>query len=58
MVPTGGATCALFVMFLILFVAWFLGAVIVYHVSEPRVRLVAATDTLDYCLSGDVTQER
>lgn len=36
----------------------FLGAVIVYHVSAPRVCLVATTDTLDYCLSGDVTQER
>lgn len=38
--------------------AVFLGAVIVYHVGASRVRLVAATDTLDYCLSGDVAQER
>ena len=31
--------------------------VLVYHVSAPRVRLVAATDTFPYCLSGDVAQE-
>lgn len=31
---------------------------LVYHVSAPRVRLVATTDTLEYCLSGDVTEER
>ena len=37
--------------------AVFLGAVIVYHVSAPRVRLVATTDTLVYCLSGNVTEE-
>lgn len=37
--------------------AVFLGAVIVYHVSAPRVRLVATTDTLAYCLSGNVTEE-
>ena len=31
---------------------------LVYHVSALRVRLVAATDTLAYRLSGDVAQER
>ena len=30
---------------------------LVYHVSAPRVCLVAATGTLAYCLSGDVTEE-
>ena len=30
---------------------------LVYHVSAPRERLVATTDTLAYCLSGNVTEE-
>ena len=32
--------------------------VLVYHVSALRARLVAATDTLAYRLSGDIAQER